>query len=270
PPPSWFLQVQLLLHLQAEPAFARELGRRYAAWVREEGLQDAFKSDETARVWPLLAQLQALPDGFDPALRSGLAHALLDGALDPVRDAFEALRERSPEGASEAVGLLRAHAPGLEGFLKSPLLRPPESPRPTVLTVLWNAVRSPQGRGVSSGVFILLFFLLKAVFLPSVREHRSTERPVVVEARRLATRLCSQLEIQDGERLCGTLQQLVVWGASGRCSKVLSEQAEVERQLEAQVAALGADAGLLQEAQRQRLKSAREEFRRALLNVCQG
>ncbi|RKG91940.1 hypothetical protein [Corallococcus terminator] len=271
PPPGWFLQVQLLLYIQSQPESAREVGRRYAAWVRGEGLQDAFKSDETARIWPLLAQLHVLPDAFDPALRAGMAQALLDGDLDPAREAFQALRERSPQEASEAAGQVRAQAPDLEQLLVSPLLTVPEPvPSTSVLTVLQNAARSPQGRGVMSGAFILLFFLFKACFLPATREPRGTERPVVVEARRMATVLCSQLELQDKQRLCGSLQQLVVWGAGGRCSRVRREQAEVERQLEAQVAALGADAGPMQEVQQQRLKATREEFRRALLNVCQG
>lgn len=268
PPPDWFLQIQLLLHRQSQPGPAREVGRRYEDWVRSEGLQDAFQSGEHAQLWPLLAQLHALPDAFDPALRSGMAQALLSGELDPTREAFQALQDRAPEEASQAISLVRAHAPDLKDLLVSPRMRTPGLPSPTVLTVLRNAAWSPQGRGFTSGAFIILFFLLKSLFLPSGRESSGTERPVVVEARRLATRLCSHLGPQDKHQLCGTLQQLVVWGAEGRCSKVRGEQVAVERQLEAQVAALGAGADLVQEAQRQRLKSAREEFRRALLNVC--
>ncbi|RYZ37927.1 MAG: hypothetical protein EOO71_26075 [Myxococcaceae bacterium] len=270
PPPGWFLQVQLRLHLQAQPGPAREVGRRYADWIQGEGLQDAFKSGESARLWPLLAQLHALPDAFDPALRSEMARALLSGEVDPARDAFQALRERAPEEASKAAGLVRAHAPDLEMLLVSPRVLAPGAPPLTALTVFWNRVRSPLGRGVSSGVFILLLLVFRGLIIHGGRESRRTERerPVVVDARRLATRLCSQLELPDKEPLCGTLQQLVVWGAEGSCSEVLRERVEVERRLEAEVVALGEGNDLSRAAQRQRLKSHRDEFQRALLHLC--
>ena len=197
-----------------------------------------------------------------------LAQALLSGETAPAREAFPALRERAPQEASQAAGLVRAHAPDLEELLVSPLPRAPGAPSPTALTVvLRNASRSLLGRGVTSGVLILLVFLLRALLHLPGRQHRGPERQWV-EARRQATRLCSQLELQDKERLCATLQQMVAWGTEGECSQVLGAQAEVERQLEAEVAALGAGGGLEKEAQRQRLKAAREEFRRALLNGC--
>ncbi|RKH51675.1 hypothetical protein D7X96_10480 [Corallococcus interemptor] len=125
PPPGWFVQFVLLLHLNVLPGPARELAQRYVAWVKAEGLSDAFASEEVAPLWPLVLELNALPDTFSGTLRRTLAKVVLDGHVERARAAFLALAKVRPEEATDAVHLLRQHAPLLYLALDRPA--PPEA-----------------------------------------------------------------------------------------------------------------------------------------------
>ncbi|RKG91941.1 hypothetical protein [Corallococcus terminator] len=120
PPPGWFVQLVVLLHLHVQPALGRDVASRYVAWVKGEGLLTAFASEEIAELWPLVLELGALPDSFSTTLRSILAKALLDGRVVDARTALQLLTESRFEEVSEALPLLRQHAPGLYRLLGRP------------------------------------------------------------------------------------------------------------------------------------------------------
>jgi hypothetical protein len=95
------------------------------AWVEAEDLKDAFASEDVAPLWPLVLELNALPDTFSGTLRRSLAKVVLDGHVDSARSAFLALAKVRPEEATDAVHLLRQHAPRLYLVLDRPA--PPEA-----------------------------------------------------------------------------------------------------------------------------------------------
>ncbi|TSC34137.1 hypothetical protein [Corallococcus sp. Z5C101001] len=150
PPPRWFVQFVLLLHLNGHPGTGRELARRYGAWMQGEGLLGAFESDEElARFWPLVLELGALPDSFSGTLRGILARVVLEGQVHGARSAFQALAKAQPQEAAEAVHLLREHAPLLYRVLDRPAPPGPrQEPRgPRGATEPGPAPRPPAAQG---------------------------------------------------------------------------------------------------------------------------
>ncbi|RKH61107.1 hypothetical protein D7W81_24510 [Corallococcus aberystwythensis] len=121
-PPGWFVGFITRLHLDVQPGMARELARRYVAWLEREGKQGALK--DVAWVWPLVVELGELPDSFSGTLRGALAQVVLDGHVDNVRSAFRSLADVRPREAADAVHLLRQHALLLYQVLGFPA--PPE------------------------------------------------------------------------------------------------------------------------------------------------
>ncbi|RKG56523.1 hypothetical protein D7X30_23450 [Corallococcus sp. AB011P] len=87
---------------------------KVAAWSQPPAHQDP----------PLVAELKALPDSFSGTLRRILREVVRDGNVGYARSSFNALAKARPEEASNAVHLLRQHAPGLYQLLDCPA--PPE------------------------------------------------------------------------------------------------------------------------------------------------
>lgn len=149
PPPRWFVQLVLLLHMNGHPGTGRELARRYVAWMQGEGLLGAFEGEEVARFWPLVLELGALPDSFSGTLRRSLARVVLDGHVHSARSAFQALAKAQPQEAAAAVHLLREHAPLLYRVLDSPAPPGPkqERRRPRGATEPGPAPQPPAAQG---------------------------------------------------------------------------------------------------------------------------
>ncbi|MCY1044843.1 hypothetical protein OV208_26240 [Corallococcus sp. bb12-1] len=301
PPPGWFVQLVVLLHLHVQPALGRDVASRYVAWVKGEGLLTAFASEENAELWPLVLELGALPDSFSTTLRRILAKALLDGRVVDARTALQMLTGSRFEEVSEALPLLRQHAPGLYRLLGRPpqptqkeRRAPPQAapvaatapapvPEPAVPEPVPSAPRPVPGVSKARsfrldnrilalmGVTVLVVGALVVWnALPAKKGRIRVEGPEVVElARQKEREFCALLTGPDRQRSCVYLHTLVSLGADGKCEKLDAQRGAFERQLRDQFVFLGEHDPQVQ-ARKKKLMAARHEFARALWDMCEG
>ncbi|AGC44323.1 hypothetical protein MYSTI_03007 [Myxococcus stipitatus DSM 14675] len=111
PQPTWILGFLLHLHMNGQPVEARTFQRRYADWLKAEGLDEAFEKQDEAWLWTLVLELGTLSDDFPNGVRRLLAHSVINGSIENAREHLRAYRRREPERTAEALEQLRAHCP---------------------------------------------------------------------------------------------------------------------------------------------------------------
>ncbi|WP_223643404.1 hypothetical protein [Corallococcus sp. EGB] len=283
PPPGWFVQFVLLLHLKVHPGPGRDLAGRYVAWMKSEDLADAFASEGVAVLWPLVLELGALPDTFNGTLRSSLAKAVLQGHAESARSAFLALSEAQPGEASEAVFLLRQHAPLLYQVLDSPappdgkerVAHAPDGTAVPLAPVHPAAAFPSAGFKVALGVLGVVALFVAAMLIQGFlsRPNGGTRVPGqerVETARKQAEVLCARFSGLDRQRGCVHLRELVALGDEGDCSQLYAERIKLRKRLADQLTVFGADEDPARQERQRHLDEAFTAFEQALGNICQG
>lgn len=237
PEPSWFVSSILLLHAHGRVEEARELQRRYAAWVKAEGLVDAFLQDGVAWAWPLVGELGALGDGCAQEVRALLAQAVLTSEIDEAKAQLQAWRRDHPERAAEARALLRATCPRLDSVLGESLGAPAASSAASAASASSKQEKrekKPLPYGLKKFLTIVGgFAVLMAVSLvpalildsePAASRPSSGEGPPIVDpsrtARESAQEMCAAIPATNRGTGCLNLEGIIQAAESRDCPTV--------------------------------------------------
>jgi hypothetical protein len=127
PPVDSLLRLMLTLHGNALAPKAREVSSAFKVWLAATGKESTHIHDETAVLWTLVRELDALKKGLPTRLRSVIARAALAGDLSQAQTVFKYFWLAQPAEAEAVGALLRRKAPVIAAALAD-LLEPP--PRP--------------------------------------------------------------------------------------------------------------------------------------------
>ncbi|RKH51674.1 hypothetical protein D7Y23_09140 [Corallococcus sp. AB050B] len=280
PPHPWFVNFALLMHLNNRPGLARELVRRYVAWMDREGRSHAFESGDVGAVWPLVLELGALPDTFNGSLRRSLVRLVLDQDLEGARFTLRELERNLPQGAVDAIHALRQHAPKLNQLLGAPMLprvgntgpSPERLPGPVALSKE-ETEKAYRSFKVAMGVVVVVALLAVAVSVHILRmrsEGPSEQEQWMASAQRQGQVLCEQFRGTGHHPFCVGLRALVARRERGDCTPMDAEFLALRQQLGHPFAPFR---GSSLPASQERQRPTNEDFtafEQALGNVCQG
>ncbi|WP_338867332.1 hypothetical protein [Myxococcus stipitatus] len=235
PEPSWILSLLLRLHLNGQPREARALQLHYAAWLKAEGLDDAFQKQNEAWVWGLVHELGALTDDFPLGVRRLLAETVLDGNIEKIREHLRAYRRSEPERAAAALAQMRAHCPSFLSELGESLgasrlslaLHHPRAPEelPTANPEVEQAAKAAARKYtwyVIGGLIALVMLAVGVEVLsgPSSSKPPRSRQEQAVSALAAARVLCEETPDADTKPPCSKLFALISSAEKGACAEV--------------------------------------------------
>ena len=280
PPHPWFVNFALLMHLNNRPGLARELVRRYVAWMEREGQSHAFESGDVAPLWPLVLELNALPDTFNGSLRRSLVRLLLDQDLEEALFTLRELERNLPQAAVDAIHALRQHAPKLNQLLDAPMLprvgnTGPQSerlPGPVALSKE-ETEKAYRNFKVAMGVVVVVALLAVAGSVHILRmrsEGPRDPRDLMWLAQAQGQVLCEQFRGSGHHQFCVDIRALVARREKGDCAPLDAELLELRKQLGSPFTPFRVSSAPTSEERQRPTNEDFTLFEQALGNVCQG
>jgi hypothetical protein len=280
PPHPWFVNFALLMHLNNRPGLARELVRRYVAWMEGEGRSHDFESGDVGAVWPLVLELGALPDTFNGPLRRSLVRFVLDQDLEEARFTLRELERTLPQEAVDAIHALRQHAPKLNQLLLAPMLRRvgntgPRSERVPGSVALSKEETEKAYRNFKMAmglvaVVVLLAVTVSVTIIRSRSEGPSEPGDWMEVARRQGRVLCDEFRGSGHHPFCVDLRALVALREKGDCKPLDAEFLSLRRRLGSPFAPFRVSSDPSSQEHQRPTNEDFTVFEQALGNVCQG